>query len=421
MLRRRYLFVLTLWVVLGAGVTARAQSPSPTGNGIRLGDALILHLGTGIELAWDSNVFYAPFNETNSFALRLTPHFDLTNSPRGTERQIVFDFHGGLNYLEWLTSDYRLHPLRQFGVDAGVLTSFFPLRAYNFSVFDNFTRTTQPPYQQTNRNFDRDTNELGFRVNLSPGGGRLTFNVGYLFGIDYFEIDTLKPFDLMYHRFDLRASWRFLPKTAVYIAASEVIYQYQHPDPVYPHPNSYPLRIDAGLQGLITTKLAVNLWIGYGNGFYDNSVKVNPSTVVAGVALTWKPTLLSSGTLGYNHDFVNSLLGAYYDLDQVYASWTQLIWRFTGFLRFAYANQRYQGIPPTAGLPLGQTTRTDNYITLNARADYPFKTWLWLSLGYDLQVNRSDSKLVFDPTMTAGGLPVDYIKHVVYLRLQFWY
>src|SRR4051812_26897947 len=116
MLRRRYLFVLTLWVVLGVGATARAQS----GTGIRPGDALVLHLGTGLEIDWDSNVFYAASNEVNAFALRLTPHFDLTNKPRNGERQIMFDLHGGLNYLEWLTANDQLRALRQFGVDAGL-------------------------------------------------------------------------------------------------------------------------------------------------------------------------------------------------------------------------------------------------------------------------------------------------------------
>jgi hypothetical protein len=418
-----------LWVILGAGGTAHAQS------GIRLGEAFVLHVGAGIELGWDSNVFYQPSSvgEVNSFSLRLTPHFDLTNRPRGGERQIVFDLHGGLNYLEWLNSSPTLRALRQFGVDAGVQAAFFPKNPYNFVVFDNYVRTTQPPYQNVTRNFDRDTNDLGFRVNLSPGGGRLTFNVGYIFGVDYFEVPELKSFDLMSHRFDLRASWRFLPKTAVYLSASETLYLYQHPDPSFPHPNSYPLRIEAGLQGLITAKLTINLWIGYGNGFYGSTrvtdpvtmmttqVTVNPNTVVGGVALTWKPTTLSSGTLGYNHDFVNSLLGAYYDLDQVYASWTQLIWRFTGFIRFSYANQRFQGIPPTAGLPQGMTTRTDNYITLNTRVDYPFKEWLYASVGYDLQFNKSNASLALMPTTGAPGLPVDYIKHVVYLRLTFWY
>ena len=119
-------------------------------------------------------------------------------------------------------------------------------------------------------------------------GYRLTFNVGYLFGIDYFENTSLSDYDLQYHQFDLRASWRFFPKTALYIAANETINIYQHPG-ASQHPDSFPLHVDAGMQGLITPKLTVNAWIGYGNGFYQWPSAVmtphpNPNTAIGGLS-----------------------------------------------------------------------------------------------------------------------------------------
>lgn len=422
---RRYLAFLTTCGLLVTGV-AHAQSTSAplgpvmnvTGSaapGVRLGDAMVLHLGIGAEVGWDSNVFYTSSNEKNSFYLRLSPMFDLTNRPRQGRRLIQFDFHGGLDYLEWLTGDANLRSLRQFNVNAGLQAAFFNYSPYNFVIFDNYVRSTQPPYTETSFNIDRDTNEVGLRINLSPGGGRLTFNLGYLFGIDYFEVQQLKDFDVQYHRMDLRASWKFLPKTAVYINATEIVYLYPHPG-TYMHPDSYPLRVDAGLQGLITTKLTVNAWVGYANGFYVSGP--NPNTAIGGLSLAWKPTILSTGTLGYEHDFVNSYLGSYFDLDQVYLSWTQLIWRFTGFLRASYANERYQGIIPNGPSAETVTGRADNYFTLNARVDYPFKDWLIGSVGYDLQANLSNGALNLG---VAGLLPVNYTKHVVYLRLTLAY
>lgn len=426
---RRYLSIVIVCLLATVSTAARAQTATTAtgGDGLKLGDAFVLHLGMGLEFGWDSNVFYQASNPTQAFEMRLTPRFDLNNQPRGASRQFLLDFHGGLNYLEYLTSNKALENLRQFGVDAGIAATFFQLSPYNFTLFDNFTRTTQPPYSQTTYNFDRDTNDLGIRVNLSPGGGRLTFTVGYIFGIDYFEPTQLKNFDLLSHRFDLRVSWKVLPKTAIYLSASEGIFLYQNQDVGgYDHPNSFPLRVEAGIQGLITTKLTINAWIGYGNGFYQPvtlmsggapvTINVNPSTPVGGLALTWKPSILSTGTLGYDHDFVNSLLGSYYDVDQVYASWTQLIWRFTGFLRLSYANERFHGIAPLTGVPTAN--RTDNYVTINTRVDYPLQRWLWASVGYDLQLNRSNTVLDFSQQ---NIVPVSYTKSVVYLRLTAWY
>ena len=42
--------------------------------------------------------------------------------------------------------------------------------------------------------------------------------------------------------------------------------------------------------------------------------------------------------------------------DIVYCSWTQLIWRFTGFVRAQYANERFKGVQPVQAT----TDGTDN-------------------------------------------------------------
>src|SRR4051812_31066392 len=105
---RRYLVLLVLLAIPCVGATARAQtgdsSTAPVGRGgIRLGDALILHLGAGVEVGWDSNVFYEANNPTNAFYLRLNPSFNLTTRPREGSAPFQFDFHGGLGYVEYLT------------------------------------------------------------------------------------------------------------------------------------------------------------------------------------------------------------------------------------------------------------------------------------------------------------------------------
>ena len=407
--------------LVGGAASAADPGTTSTGGGIRLGDSLVLHLGLGTEVGWDSNVFYEANTPTNAFYLRLNPSFDLTTRPRQALPPVQLDFHGGLGYVEYLTSNSAVESHRQFNVDAGVLASFLAGHPYNFVLFDDYVRTTLPPYTAGSENFNRDTNTLGTRISLSPGGGRLTFYVGYAFGIDYFENATLTDYDLLSHRFDLRASWRFFPKTALYVSADETINTYVHAGAAQ-HPDSYPLHVDVGVQGLITPKLTVNAWVGYGNGFYQWSAAVtiphdNPNTAVGGLSLSWKPTMLSTGTIGYQHDFQNSLLGAYFDEDMAYISWTQMIWRFTGFIRFQYANMRFKGVQAVQAT----TDGTDNNFALNTRVDYPFKDWLIGSVGYDLYLNRSDRMLLGPGGTMPGAVPVDYTKHVVYARISFQY
>jgi len=417
MLRFRVVSFTVLAAALLGGI-ARAEGP-----GIKLGDRLVLHPGIAAEVRWDSNIYFELTNPTNAFILRVLPTLDLATRPpqRGGDAPHTIDFrlHLGADYNEFLTGDSSISRHRSVGIQAGMALTIMPNHPVQFTIYDNYVRTSQPPYFGEPFNIDRDTNEAGVRLRVAPGGGRLQLDVAYAFGIDFFETQQFKDLDVMYHRASLRLAWKFFPKTALYIDVSEQPYIYPHPGSVN-HPNSYPLRAVAGLIGLLTAKLSFNLWIGYGNGFYATTMayNANPNTAVGGLTLTWKPTVLSTGSLGYRHDFTNALLGEYYDLDSAFISWSQLMWRFIGSLRLEYDNIRYHGITDVNGLmPLG--SRTDNFIRFNARVDYPFKDFLIGSLGYDLTWDQTDSMLL--GTTPGGLIGLGYLKHEVWLRFSVLY
>jgi hypothetical protein len=416
MLRTRALLAIAVGLALSSGGVARAEGP-----GIKLGDRLVLHPGIAAEFRYDSNVFFERDNPEGAFAFRALASLDLATRPPQRSGNLAhgidFRLHLGGDYTEYITTDASLSQHRAFGVQGGLLLSILPMHPFSIDIFDNYVRTSQPPYLREPFNIDRDTNEVGVRFRYAPGGRRLTFDLSYAFGIDFFEVQQFKDLDVMYHRVNFRAAWKFFPKTAVYIDVTEQPYLYPHPGATM-HPDSYPLRAIAGLQGLLTSKLTMNLWAGYGNGFYVNGP--SPNTGVAGVDLAWKPIFSGTGGLGYRHDFVNSLLGSFYDLDTVYIGWTQMIWRFVGSLRLQYSNIRYQGIPPTAALT-PPTTRTDDYIRLNARLDYPFKDFLIGSFGYDLQWDGTDSMLAATGAPGIGLIGIGYLKHEVWLRFSVLY
>src|SRR4051812_44758292 len=103
---RRYLALLTLLAISCVSAAARAQisdqpgstlAPSAPGSGgIRLGQSLVLHLAMGLEVGWDSNIFFEPDTATihpsNAFYLRLNPSFNLTTRPRQASPPFQFDF-----------------------------------------------------------------------------------------------------------------------------------------------------------------------------------------------------------------------------------------------------------------------------------------------------------------------------------------
>jgi hypothetical protein len=394
------------------------------GKGFRLGDSLVLHLGITTDIHYDSNVFYEANNPTGAAILRVVPRFDLATRPpqRGGSMPHKLDFRIGaaLDYQEYLTNQAVVSTHRQFGVRAGMLLTVNPEHPFTFDLYDNYIRSSQPPYLAgVNYNIDRDTNEAGMRFRYRPGGGRLDLHLHYAFGIDIFEVQALKDLDVIYNKISLRAAWKFFPKTALWIEVTEMPYTYLHPG-VLAHPDSYPLRALVGVTGLLTYKLNVNAWIGYGNGFYQWAGP-NPNTPLGGLELRWKPTMLSTGALGYKHDFMNSLLGAFYDFDMVYISWAQDFWRIHGLVRLQYANNRYQGIGPNQAVPVPNppfATRNDNNIMLLVDFDLKIKDWAAVGVYYELFYNNSDTPLNLG---ALGLVPADYTKHTVGIRLVLAY
>jgi hypothetical protein len=430
---RRMLGMWTRCALVCALVLASSNALAD-GAGIKLGDHLLLHLGVGTEFRYDDNAFLQDNSKTDAFEFRLLASVDLAtrNARNASPSKVDFRLHAGMTYNEFISNRAVLAQHRDVAVDAGALVTINPAGRYNLALFDNFVRSTQLPYSNEPYNLDRDSNQLGIRGQAAPGGGRLVLGLSYVFGLDFFEVDQLKDFNTLSHTFALNVSWKFFPKTALYLAASETIIQYQqHVN--FDHPDSYPFHVELGVTGLITPKLSVNAYIGYGNGFYVSGP--SPNTAVGGLSLSWKPTLMSSGSIGYKYDFTNALLGSYQNNHQVFITWAQLIWRFTAGATLGYQNIQYHGTdlgtqgvvtgpppaPPAMAAPV--TERTDNYVSFDLRLDYPFKPWLSLGAGYDLRYNVT-------PTQLSGGtnnagmpvlLPANYLANEVWLRLAAQY
>ncbi len=127
------------------------------GPGIRLGD-FEFHPGVGVELGYDSNVYFAPDNPPpgvpgrfDSAILRVTPHllFSTIGQQRENEGEAAASrqpptlaFRGGLwgSYYEFFADERR----RNFSIDAGARLQILPERPFSISISDNFSRSIRP-------------------------------------------------------------------------------------------------------------------------------------------------------------------------------------------------------------------------------------------------------------------------------------
>jgi hypothetical protein len=403
------------------------KSSGETATGINVAEGMILHVGAGAEAGYDSNVFYAnsdgPNGVQSSGIIRTTGFAELTNSSRtgGAPAGLSFDVRGGLTYRHYTSPDANVARYRDaFQPSAGLSLGYGSGRLA-FQLTDSFTRLEDPPYAgSTGEALARDSNLAAAEMRFAPGGGRINTMLRYTNIVDIFESTQFAYASSVTHQLLLDVSWKWLPKTAVFLQANQGYVTYLNAGTR--KVSSFPLRIATGLRGLITPKLSVNLSLGYVNSFYSSGASTNGvwgSTFVEAQA-TLTPTVMSRVVVGYRHDFANSVISSYYYEDAVYASYVQQLGGRLAFdLSGRISRRQYEGL-----LDPASTSRTDNLVTVGATLDYFIRNWIYGGVGYSLLTNISDYRL---PDMmnamgaTVPGTSVEYTKHQVFARLGVTY
>jgi len=418
--------------VTGGTPTPAVAVISP-GNGVQVSDGATLHGGVTVEGGYDSNVFYTDTATVGSAILRVNPFLDLTNTARNGEvpAGLFFDLRASLGYREYLSSNPNITRLRAFTPSAGVILEHNSAGTLSLGFSDTYARLQDAPYTQTgpnNENIIRDNNLAVAQLRWSPGGGRLQGLLRFTNMIDLFETDLLKPANSMTNEAMVDLSWRWLPKTALYLQVRQGYVYYLNSDNAdaggasglaavdAENPgkhSSYPLRAVVGIRGLITEKTSVALALGYQNAFYSFGQSTGGllgSTTAAG-ELVILPLFSTKITFGAHHDFQNSVIGNFFYDDGVYALLShQVIGRVVAQLWGAYDHRRYYGLPTGEVDP-----RIDDLVQASAMADYFMRSWAFVGLSYMLTHNKSNE---LNPGAASGA---NYTKHQIFARVGVTY
>jgi len=414
------------------GVVFQPQAQVSPENGLLLSDSALLHLGGTLELGYDSNVFYEQQSPAHALFLRVAPFLELTNTARNgaVPSGLFFDARATLAYKAYLDSSEDIRKLSAFSPSLSLTLEHNSNGTVALGFMDNFTRAQDAPYTRAEAEAGqliiRDNNLASGQIRWSPGGGRLqgTFRLTNIF--DYFEYEPLKPASSMTNEAMLDASWRWLPKTALFVQLRQGYTFYINdtsPNAAlkesalvqgHAKSSSFPLRAVLGIRGLITEKTSIALAMGYQNAFYSNGTSTYGflgSTLLT-AELVVMPILPARITFGVRHDFQNSVIGNFYYDDGAYVSlsYTTLA-RLVGSLWGSYDYKRYSDVP---ALPVGVSQRVDNFVQAGAMLDYYLRSWLFGGLSYNLYLNDSNVSGV-------GLTGTTYTKHVVMARLGITY
>lgn len=413
-------------IVIGyQGIPSR--TPGNVESGLQLSDSALLHVGIGAEAGYDSNVFYSDANAKGSAITRIIPFLELTNAARGgvIPSGVFFDLGAALTYREYISSDPLIRDQRAFMPNAYGSLEFGRSQNLGFGLADTFARIEEPPYLNVpnqQQPIARDVNQALATVRWAPGGGRLAAVLSYANTVDVFETQSLRIANSMVNVLMLDTSWKWLPKTAVVLQISQGYSTYFDTDATgASKPTSFPFHVMTGLRGLITAKLALNLTVGYMNGFYDLPTgRPGPSGFQGNFSaladVSYRPTLLTAINLGYRRDLNNAILGDFYYLDAVYLNVGQAIAGRLGLgASVRYESRSFQNIRlPSSGALIN---RHDNYWQAGANLDYHIRDWTYAGVAYTVLSNGSD----YEPLAAQDPGRVNYVKQVVFARLGLTY
>jgi hypothetical protein len=405
------------------GVAAPVISPS---NGLPLSDSALLHSGVSVEGGYDTNIFYNDADKVGSAMLRVNPFLDLTNTGRNGEAPtgLFFDLRAGLSYREYLTSDESIRRLRAVQPTASINLEHNSGGTVAIGFSDTYARLQDAPYsrQPPSEMIIRDNNLAAAQLRWSPGGGRLQGTLRLTNMIDWFETAALKAADSMTNEAMLDISWRWLPKTALYLQVRQGYITYLENDPasasglVAPDENgkqsSYPLRAVVGIRGLITEKTSVAVAVGYQNAFYASGQSTSGflGSTIGAAELIIFPLQTTKLSFGLHHDFQNSVIGNFFYDDGVYASLShQLLGRLVAQVWGAYDHRRYYG------LPAGMDPRIDDTVQATALLDFYLRPWAYIGASYSLIRNRSD----YAPDQNFSG--TNYTKQQIFAHVGLTY
>jgi hypothetical protein len=386
-------------------------SPHNGPVGAKLGEGALFHAALGADVGYDSNVFYQQ-TPTGAAVAHVTPAVDLSNGERDGSMPdgVFYDLGASLTYREYLSGGDEVRKLRAFNPSLGGLLRVSSRQTVSFSLSDSFARSQDPPYSPGAAVITHDRNLGSAELKVAPGGGRIQLLLRYNNVLDLYEGLPYTNSNNVGNEGVLDLSWRWLPKTAFFMQVAQGAVTYLRPTST--GIASYPLKVTAGLRGLLTEKLGLNLAAGYTNAFYAAGGS-NPSgfgNVVLVGEILYNMTLTSKAGLGYRHDFQNSpFVGNFYNLDAVYAALREYIGGRVATAAYArFENRGYQGQQLTQA-------RTDQVVIAGITADYVIQRVFYIGVGYTLTLARTNN------TDAAASGGVDYTKHLVVGRLGVVY
>jgi hypothetical protein len=432
------------------------------GRGLKVGQRSTFHAGFALGTGYDSNVYSNAKKEKPVDSAFLWPsawigigNRELRDSmlmspPERSGRWLDYNVSVLSGFRQYLARDADTRSVPKFSIGAQLRLVFLPGRRFSAELNNDFFRgayagTFQTDGRQFNFNRIDERGQLNFY--LRPGGGRLSFGLGYRLQLLRFENGNLNRGNRTVNGLFHETKWRFLPRSSVLVQYTVDFTYYE----CCPNPgngrkeDNWAHRLMAGYRGQVVEKLALEALAGWGGARYyqdsgrprDPSWKLN--TFIGRVAINYFPTMRSLVHVSFFRDFQDSLFGNYFvDTGGRFALGHQFRWRMIGHLGASLAARRYHGLPVLHDDPNNlpnedsrinsyRGPRADRYqrdtviVGLAAKLEQPLGKIFALSLGYNMYADTRAFEVEYFVQNPGPMQPntitddIHFIKHIVML------
>lgn len=435
-------------LILGLAPWSRTAAAEP-GDGVHSSDGG-WKLTPAITLTggYNTNLFRASSQETGSAIVDaplawIEPSISIAN-PGARKFRLTLD--AGLQWEQYFggsqttPSGGTVNPVDQSGLSAHADASgeINPEGAVGLRIDERFMRANEPTYYAGNSTYNWIQNSAGATVGIHPGARILDVELGYHWGLYAYQTDSLSHLDRNEHRFDASAKWSFLPKTSLLAQADYTLVRWKdalnpgsrddlNNDPLL-NANASPLRVQGGLTGLLTRRIAIRALGGYGWSMHDAGPSFDG--IIGTVALAYsfgRLDLHNRLELGYQRDFRNSTVGNFYSMHQVFANYEQGLMdrvvslRLGGRFELRDYSQNLDG-SQSAG-DTGNSLN-DELLIGEAGVVTNIDDWLIFDLAYNIRANFTNDQYSIpsvDPADPSLTILRKYTEHVITLSTTFQY
>lgn len=402
------------------GLLLAASSPvfAQNSNGVRTGRFRV-HPEARVEGRFDNNLYREDADEglTQAGYVRLMPSLRITNPFPGS---VAIDGSGGLEIRQYLDSTIN-DQQDAIGLNLAAGATLGRGKAFSLSLNEDLRRQLEP-----GQGFSTDVQgaddggattsvlengcatpcTLSFWQNttrvlarFAPGGGRFVFAPSYRLRLTRFEeTDNI---DKDTHELRAGASYRFFPRTSLVFDASYEIIDYLEPQGSGSVADITPIKVRAGLRGLITTKLAATLTGGFGT---TNAASGDDySNFLAQAELIYALTQGMRARLQYARDVSDSSFSNFVQTDRIGVRvQARLGGNFNANADFAVSIRNYSqgfltGVNAGTDEEIAASTvqiadaelneRSDTFYIANLAGSYHPNDWLVITGGYRLEQN----------------------------------